>query len=215
VPQTRILNIIEQARMVAIMRGDYLHNCAEVASVLAAAGVKALEVSLTSPRALDIIELLAKQFGNTLAIGAGTVLTVDAVEQVYDSGAQFVLSPNLKDEVVTATLKKGLISFPGAYTPSEIIHATELGAHAVKVFPASILGPKFIRAVLAPCPGLKLIPTGGVGLEDIPLYLKAGAWAIAAASEMMSKPPSNHEEMQQLSTRAVAFAAAARGNNVA
>ena len=136
-------------------------------------------------------------------------------KQVYDRGAQFVLSPNLKDEVVTTTLKKGLISFPGAYTPSEIIHATELGAHAVKVFPASILGPKFIRAVLAPCPDLKLIPTGGVGLEDIPLYLKAGAWAIAAASEMMSKPPATHEEMKQLSTRASAFAAAARGADVA
>ena len=209
-PQSRILKIIDDARMVSIMRGDYLHNCGEVGSVLVAAGVKALEVSLTSPRALDLIELLAKQFGSSLAIGAGTVLTVEAVEQVYDRGAQFILSPNLKDEVVTATLKHNLISFPGAYTPSEIVHATELGAHAVKVFPAATLGPKFIRAVLAPCPTLKLIPTGGVGLEDIPLYLEAGAWAVAVSSEMMSKPPANDAEMKQLSERASSFAAAAR-----
>ena len=214
-PQARILNIIEEARMVAILRGDYLDTCSEVMSVLAAAGVKALEVSLTSPRALDIIERLAKQFGGTIAIGAGTVLNAQAVEQVFDRGAQFVLSPNLKDEVVTATLKHNLISFPGAYTPSEIVHASELGAHAVKVFPAATLGPKFIRAVLAPCPGLKLIPTGGVGLDDIPLYFKAGAWAVAVSSEMISAPPSNDEEMKQLSERASAFAAASRRTPVA
>ena len=214
-PNNRILSIIEHARMIAIMRGDYLDQCGEIGAVLAEAGVRALEVSLASPRALDIIEHLAKQLGESLAIGAGTVLTAEQVAQVAGRGAKFVLSPNLKDEVVTATLEKGLISFPGAYTPSEIIHATELGAHAVKVFPAGTLGPGFIRAVLAPCPNLKLIPTGGVGLNEIPLYLKSGAWAIAVASELLAKPPSTKLEMQQLRDRASSFSAAALGVAIA
>ena len=181
----KVFEQLHSARLISILRGDFLDRHQEIVQVLLDAGVSAIEVSIVSRDAYRILRELVGAFSDRMAIGAGTVVTQEQVKAVSDCGVSFVISPVVNADVIDATLAQGLISIPGAYTPSEIYHATELGCHAVKVFPASTLGPSFVRAMLGPFPDLRLIPTGGVGLKEVASYLKAGAWAVAAGTELV------------------------------
>ena len=213
--KTQILNLIQTTRLIAIMRGNFVNQYHQVVAALSEAGVAAVELSLVSPDAYKILAQMVKDFGTNIAIGAGTVTTVEQVERVRDCGAGFVISPALNKDVIAATLGAQLASFPGAYTPSEIANASELGADAVKLFPASSLGPNFVRAVRSPFPDFRLVPTGGVGLAEIPAYLKAGAWAVAVGSELVNDSCVKDEHFAALRDRAQAFVLAARGEQVA
>lgn len=197
------------------MRGNFVEHYHEVVAALTEAGVSAVELSLVSPDAYKVLTELVKDFGTTIAIGAGTVTTVEQVERVGDCGASFVISPVLKKEVIEATLREQLVSLPGAFTPSEIAQASELGADAVKLFPASCLGPNFVRAVRGPFPNFRLVPTGGVGLAEVPAYLNAGAWAVAVGSELVNDSCVTDEDFVELRDRARSFVLAARGGKVA
>jgi 2-dehydro-3-deoxyphosphogluconate aldolase/(4S)-4-hydroxy-2-oxoglutarate aldolase len=208
------LDLIQTTRLIAIMRGNFVDRYSEVVAALSQAGVAAVEVSLVSADAYKILTRLVEVYGSYVAIGAGTVTTVEQVERVHDCGVNFVISPNLREDVIEATLRNELVSMPGAYTPSEIARASELGADAVKLFPASSLGPSFVRAVRGPFPNLRLVPTGGVGLTEIPLYLNAGAWAVAAGSELVTGSRLTDQDLLTLHERARAFAAAARGERI-
>ncbi len=210
----RTLDLIRTTRLIAILRGNFVQRYSEVAAALSQAGVTAIEVSLVSIDAYLILTRLVETYGSHVAIGAGTVTSVEQVERVCDCGVSFVISPNLKEDVIEATLRNKLVSMPGAYTPSEIARASELGADAVKLFPASSLGPSFVRAVRGPFPDVRLVPTGGVGLKEISLYLNAGAWAVAAGSELISDSSLTDQDLLTLNERARLFAAAARGDQI-
>jgi Entner-Doudoroff aldolase len=203
--------LIRTARLIAIMRGNFVDRYSEVVATLSQAGIVAIEMSLVSTDAYKILTRLVQLYGSDMAIGGGTVTTVEQVERVRDSGVSFIISPNLKEDVVEATLRNGLVSIPGAYTPSEIARATDLGADAVKLFPASSLEPSFVHAVRGPFPHLRLVPTGGIGLKEIPLYLKVGAWAVAAGSELLDDSHLSDHDLLDLGQRARLFAAAAKG----
>ena len=202
---------IEAGRIIAILRGDFAGREEEMVAVLLEAGITAVEVTLNSPRALDSIARLAAQFGSRMAIGAGTVMQAQEVERAADAGAQFIVSPNRSLPVITATKQHGLASFPGCFTPSEIIEALEAGAHAAKVFPAQCLGPDFIKALRGPLPQARLIPTGGVTPEAARAYLANGAWAVGVGSELVGRPIQSTSGLEELRQRALAYVAAARG----
>lgn len=176
-----VLGLVRRERVVGIVRRGRAADAYNDAKVLLNAGLSIVEVSLTTPRAIDVIGKLAR---DTPAIGAGTVLTVDEVERVADAGAGFVVSPILDFEVVTAARRRGLVTMPAAFTPTEMVSAVRAGADLVKVFPASTWSPTAIRDVLAALPDLPLVPTGGIGLADAQEWISAGAVAVGMGSAL-------------------------------
>jgi Entner-Doudoroff aldolase len=205
-----VLSTLEETRLIAILRGDFQNREVEIAENLLAGGVTVIEVSTVSADYRSCIARIAKTFAGRLHIGAGTVLTGEHVKEVADAGATFIVSPNLRADVVSESRKLNLVSFPGAYTPTEVLQAVDEGADAVKLFPANGLGPGYVRALRGPLPSVRLIPTGGINAENIQPYLNAGAWAVAAGSELVSASEADAADWEQLRKRAAEFAKAAR-----
>lgn len=202
------LTTIEAGRVVAILRGDFGGREAEMVAAMIEGGLTAVEVTLNSPHALQKIQQLAKQFSTRCAIGAGTVLTPEEVQQVADAGGRFIVSPNCDPRVIQASKERGLVSLPGAFTPTEIVIAVQAGADAVKLFPATSLGPSYVKAVRAPLNNVRLVPTGGVTPEMAREYLAAGAWAVGIGSELLGKEILTDTSFTKLRERTAAFVAA-------
>jgi len=203
--QERIIKQIETGRIVAILRGDYGEMIEEIVSVLAQSGITAVEVTLNSPDAAGSINRLAKRFGSSLSVGAGTVLKPEEVERVAGEGGQFIVSPNRDVRVIETTKRLGLVSLPGCFTPSEIVEALNAGADAAKLFPANSLGPAYVKAVRAPLGDIRIVPTGGVTPESAADYLLAGAWALGVGSELVGADVKTAGGLQRLGEHAAAF----------
>ncbi len=199
------VKFIEKGRVIAIMRGDFGGGEEEIVSVVVEAGITAVEVTLNSPNAIDAIKRIAERFGNRAAVGAGTVLSADDVERVAAAGAQFIVSPNRNLKVIDTTKRLGLASFPGCFTPSEIVEAVDAGADAVKLFPAVSLGVNFVKSLRGPFPDVRVVPTGGITPAAAREYLAAGAWAIGAGSELIGKDSMQPGGLEKLRARAAAF----------
>ncbi len=206
-PGAGVLEAIDATGVVAILRGDYGASVTAVVDALAAGGVRAIEVSLTSPRALTLIARAAARAPGGVVVGAGTVLTVEQAREVRDSGAAFLVSPVVDPEVIAAALDLGLAPIPGAFTPTEVRAALRAGAPAVKLFPADSLGPRFVKGLLAPMPGVRLVPTGGVTLELARAFAAAGAWAVGVGSPLLGDLAADRDA---LVARARAFVGAMR-----
>lgn len=204
----QIIRNIEQGRIVAILRGNFRGREVEIATVLLEEGIRALEVTLNSPGALESIQLLANNIGTRMAVGAGTVLKPEEVEAAEAAGARFIVSPNRNLSVIGRTKACGLVSLPGCFTPSEVVEALESGADAIKLFPARTLGPDFVRALLAPLPGVRLIATGGVTPENAGGYFSAGAWAIATGADLVGPDTVKPGGLDKLRARARAYVTA-------
>jgi 2-dehydro-3-deoxyphosphogluconate aldolase / (4S)-4-hydroxy-2-oxoglutarate aldolase len=205
--------LIEQGRIIAILRGDFGGLEGEIVEVLVEAGLSAVEVTLNSPGALKSIDNLAVRFGSKTAVGAGTVLGPEEVGAAANAGAQFIVSPNLNLKVIDATCRLSLVSLPGCFTPSEIIEASDAGAHAVKLFPAICLGAQFLKAMRGPLLGARLVPVGGVTPQAAREYFAAGAWAIGAGSELIGKEITAPGGFERLHARAKEYVTAAEMKN--
>ncbi|MEP6851973.1 MAG: bifunctional 4-hydroxy-2-oxoglutarate aldolase/2-dehydro-3-deoxy-phosphogluconate aldolase [bacterium] len=175
---TDVLHAVTAQRLIAIVRAGSAGDALEIGSRLLAAGVRAVEVSLVTPDALDVIRALVGLAPSGAYIGVGTALTAHDVQRADAAGARFVVSPGLSADVVRATREQNLISVPGAATVTEALTARDLGAHLVKIFPASTWSPGAVRDVLASLPGLPLVPTGGISLDSAPEWIAAGASAV-------------------------------------
>ena len=185
---TPAVSAIDASGIVAIVRGPFLPRIDAIVEALIAGGVRAIEISLTSPKADEQIERAAATAGPRASIGAGTVIEARQVDAVFRRGATFIVSPIVERLVIEAALERSMLAIPGAYTPTEVMTAVRFGAQAVKLFPADTIAPAFLRAMLAPLPGLKLVPTGGVTLERAEAYAAAGAWAVGVGSPLLSAP---------------------------
>jgi 2-dehydro-3-deoxyphosphogluconate aldolase/(4S)-4-hydroxy-2-oxoglutarate aldolase len=168
--------------IVAILRAQTADGFAAVADVLVGAGISALEVALTSRGAIDAIAGLRRQVPEDVAIGAGTVLTADEAKAAVDAGATFLVSPVLDRALVGGF---GVPFYPGAFTPTEVFAAYRDGAPIVKLFPASAVGPRYIKDLHGPLPGVRLMPTGGVGIGDVAAWLTAGAVAVGLGGPLL------------------------------
>ncbi len=160
-------------KMMTLVRCNTQAQGQEMADALVDAGVKVIEITLTTPGALKIIEKLLKN--KDLLVGAGTVRTVKDVKKVESIGARFIVSPDTNEDVITATKKLKLVSMPGVSTPTEVGIAVDAGADILKLFPASVLGPAHLKSIREPFPNNRWCPTAGVTLESIPKWFEAGA----------------------------------------
>lgn len=180
-----VARTIEQLGVVAIIRMKDPAKLREVFDALAEGGVRAIEVTMTVPDAVTLIRKLAASLPPGLLLGAGTVVDAETVRAVVDAGARFVVSPVFRPDVIAECHKLGAAAAPGCFTPTEILNAHDLGADVVKVFPATALGPQFIKDIRAPLPQLKLMPTGGVSLDNAGDWIRAGAVAVGAGSALL------------------------------
>ncbi len=180
------LDIIAKNRIVAIVRLDDLSAAKHITDALIAGGIRAIEFTLTNTAAVPTIAEIVRLVDDSVAIGAGSVINPEQVRAVADAGAQFVVSPVCKRDVIDACLAINLPTMPGAFTPSEIQQAWEWGASVVKVFPANHLGKRYIKDVLAPLPHLRLLPTGGINAENMREFLDYGAFALGVGSALIN-----------------------------
>ncbi len=188
--KTKVLQIVTQCRLVAIVRLDDLSCATELTRAMLDGGVRAIEFTLTNSETPSIVSKLLNQFaefsGGQATIGIGSVRTLDEAKLAIASGAQFLVSPITVPAIIDYAVQTSTASMPGAYTPTEIYSAYQLGADIVKVFPAKALGPGYFKDVMAPMPFLKMMPTGGVDLQNMKSYFAAGAVAVGIGSQLIS-----------------------------
>jgi 2-dehydro-3-deoxyphosphogluconate aldolase/(4S)-4-hydroxy-2-oxoglutarate aldolase len=185
VTRDQVLRALLEARVVAVIRMKDAARLGQAAAALRRGGVAALEVTMTVPGAVEIIrELIRTRTPGTL-VGAGTVLDAGAAADVIAAGADFVVSPVTDRDVIRACRDAGVLVAPGAFTPTEIVAAWKAGADIVKVFPATSLGPRFFRDLRGPLPHIRLMPTGGVTLENAHDFLDAGACCVGLGTALV------------------------------
>ena len=178
---------LEQAGVVAVIRLADGAALRAVAEALAEGGVRALEVTMTVPRATALIEELARALPDEFLVGAGTVLDPGTARDVIDAGARFVVSPVFRRPVLEAVHARDVAAMPGCFTPTEILDAWEAGADIVKVFPATALGPGFFTDIRGPLPQVRLMPTGGVTRSNAGDWIRAGAVAIGVGTALVDR----------------------------
>lgn len=184
-----------------------------VVDALAEGGVRALEVTMTVPRAIELIAEIAPTLPGDFLFGAGTVLDGETVRRAVDAGAQFIVSPVFRRDVISAAHEAGVPVMPGCFTPTEILEAWDMGADIVKVFPATSVGPGYLKDVRGPLPQVKLMPTGGVSIDNAGDWLRAGAVAVGVGSALVDTKAiaaKNFNVISDNARRIVANVAAAR-----
>lgn len=204
---------LESFGVVAVIRMKEPAKLRAVADALMAGGVRALEVTMTVPNAVALIGELAAALPDTFLVGAGTVTDADTARAVIDAGARFVVGPVFRPAVIAACHERDVPAMPGCFSPTEILAAHECGADIVKVFPATMLGPQFIKDVRAPLPQVKLMPTGGVTLDNAGDWIRAGAVAVGVGSALVDTraiDAGRFEIITANATRVVESVAAAR-----
>ncbi len=205
---------IEESGVVAVVRLEDLSDAVNVARSLARGGVRGIEFTFTNPKAAQAITAAREAMGDDALIGAGSVLDPETARIAILAGAQFVVTPITRIETIQLCNRYGIPIMSGAFTPTEILTAWEAGAAMVKVFPATALGPSYLKDVRGPLPQVKLIPTGGVSIDNAGEFIRAGASAIALGSALIDPKLVAASAWDELTARAQAVhdaVAAARG----
>lgn len=203
--QSAALRRLLSGGVIAVLRLTSADLLPDVARALIAGGVTSIEVTMTTPDALEGIARLTRELGNEAMIGVGTVLDAQTCRKAIEAGAEYVVSPGFDDSVHQATKERGKLSLPGAMTPTEILRAWNAGADVVKVFPSTALGPGYFKDVLAPLPHVRLMPTGGVDATNIGDWLKAGAVCVGAGSNLVPKDAVAKKNWAAITANAKAF----------
>ena len=205
-----IIDRILNPGIVAIIRADSSEQLIDAAAALYEGGVTGMEVTMTTPNALQVIADVHKKFGDKVLIGVGSVLDTETARLAILAGAEFVVTPVTRPEVIQLCNRYSKPIASGAFTPTECMTAHESGADFVKLFPADQVGPTYIKNILAPMPMLRIIPTGGVTVDTAASFIKAGCVALAAGSSLVSKDVLKSGDWKKLSDTAAAFVAAVR-----
>ena len=208
--KSEIINRILNPGIVAIIRADSSEQLLAAAEALYEGGVTGMEVTMTTPNALQVISEVTKRFGKKVLIGVGSVLDTETCRAAILAGSEFVVTPVTRPAVIAMCNRYGKPIASGAYTPSEALLAYESGADFVKIFPADQLGPQYIKNILAPMPMLQIIPTGGVTIQTAESFIKAGCVALAAGSSLVSKDILKNQDWKKLTETAAAFVEAVK-----
>jgi 2-dehydro-3-deoxyphosphogluconate aldolase/(4S)-4-hydroxy-2-oxoglutarate aldolase len=204
------LRLMEETGVVAVIRTQDGGELVSICEALVAGGVLAVEITMTSPGALEAIYQASKVLGGKAIIGAGSVLDGETARAALLAGADFLVSPVLRQDVITMAKRYGKIVIPGAFSPTEILTAWEAGADVVKVFPATKLGPEFFKDIRGPLPQVKLTPTGGVNLGNLGQFLQAGAVFVGVGSALVNRDIVARRDWAALSVLAAQYIAAVK-----
>ncbi|KWX86228.1 2-dehydro-3-deoxyphosphogluconate aldolase [Paenibacillus riograndensis] len=201
--------------LVAVIRRPVPEHVDGIAAALAEGGVGALEITADTPEVNRLISGLKAKYEDRLLVGAGTVLTLDQAEQAIAAGADFIFSPNFNEAIVKLTVEKGRIAIPGVMTPTEIVRADEAGADLLKIFPGGSLGASYIKGLQGPLGHLRMMPTGGVTLDNAGSFIAAGAVALGLGSALVDRQAAKRGDYGKLTETACRFGdevRKARGN---
>lgn len=201
----QVLCEMEKTGVVAVIRASDPTQLMDVVRALKAGGVTCIEVTMTTPNAIDVIAKATKEFAGQCFIGVGTVLDAETARAAILAGAEFVVCPVFNAEVVSLCRRYSKAVIPGAFTPTEILNAWQAGADVVKVFPATKLGPDFFKDIKGPLPQVKLTPTGGVDIKNAADWIKAGATCIGVGSALVSKKDLEAKNWANIEKTAAAF----------
>jgi len=196
---------IKSLGLLAVIRGPSVKVTLSMVDALVAGGVTGIEVTYSTPQAEDVVKSLADLYGDEIVLGMGTLTRPEQAEASRQAGASFLVSPICQVELVKAMVDTGLAVMTGALTPSEVFQAYELGSDIVKIFPGSLTGPSYIKALRGPFPNIPMMPTGGVSLENIGDWFAAGAVAVGAGSELCPKKLVEAGEFNKISENARRF----------
>ncbi len=187
-PNLRSIQHIIEVGLIPVVRASSAEEAVSVVDAIRAGGLSILEITMTVPGALRVIERLADRYSDQILLGAGTVLDAETARAVILAGAEFIVTPSLKTPTIEVCKRYSKVVIPGALTPTEVVTAWEAGADFVKVFPCdNVGGPKYIKALKGPFPQIEMIPTGGVNLNSAAEFLAAGSAALAVGSELVDK----------------------------
>jgi 2-dehydro-3-deoxyphosphogluconate aldolase/(4S)-4-hydroxy-2-oxoglutarate aldolase len=206
----KMMGIIRDTGIVAIVRGTSEETLSQVAVALQKGGVRAIEVTLNTPGALDMIKELVRKHGDNMLVGAGTVLDPETARAAVLAGARFILGPTLNLEVSKLCKRYNTIYVPGVFTPTEIITAWEMGAQVVKIFPAGSVGPRYIKELRGPLPQVEMMPVGGVDLTNAAEFIRAGASALGVGGELVDRNAVAEGRFDLVEEKALQFITAVR-----
>lgn len=201
-----LLKRIEAEKLIAILRmsGEWSVIKGTI-EALVRGGFRIIEITTSVPGATDIVRYLANDPGRKFLVGAGTVLDEHTAVSMIEAGAEFIVSPAVIEGVIAASNRAGVPVFPGALTPTEVWRAHHLGADAVKVFPASLFGPSYLKALAGPLAGIRLLPTGGIDLANIASYLDAGAFAVGVGGGLVDARAAESGDWETVRSTAAAY----------
>ncbi|WAH97131.1 bifunctional 4-hydroxy-2-oxoglutarate aldolase/2-dehydro-3-deoxy-phosphogluconate aldolase [Arthrobacter sp. MMS18-M83] len=177
--------ILRDTRVVAVLRARHAKDYTPVIEALRDGGVLSIELTLSTPGVFDELPRLQERFGNSVELGVGTVTTAAEAETALDLGAAYIVTPITEPDVITVCTMRGVPVFPGGLTPTELHAGWKLGATAVKVFPASTVGPGYVSQLRGPFPDIQVVPSGGVDIEDVPAWIRAGALAVSLGGPLL------------------------------
>ena len=199
------LNIIRETGVIAIMRARSSKQLIAAADAIKAGGVRAIEVTMTTPGALAVVEEAKARYGSDVIFGVGTVLDAETGRAAILAGADFVVSPTLNLELVALCNRYSIPVAPGCYSPTEVLAGWEAGADLIKLFPASVGGPGLVKAILAPLPQVRIIPVGGVNLNTAADFISKGAVALGVGSSLVNQKLLDDGDLDELARRAAAY----------
>ena len=199
------LNKILDTGIIAIVRVSSAADAVDVCGAVARGGVNTIEVTMTVPGAIEAIREFKKTASKDILLGAGTVLDPETARIVILNGADFIVTPNLNVDVIKMAHRYGKVVIPGTFTPTEILAAWDAGADIVKIFPAGVVGPQYLRDIKGPFPQIRLTPTGGVTLENAPEFIRAGASCISVATSLVDKKALAEKKFDVISEKARQF----------
>ncbi len=194
--------------IIAVVRSPDSRQLVEVTRALADGGVTVIEITMTVPDALDVLREVRQTLGDKVLLGAGTILDAETARAALLAGAEYLVAPTVNLEVIRLCQRYGKLVMPGAFTPTEVLTAWEAGADIVKVFPADVVGPEFIKALRGPLPQVRLMPTGGVDLNTAADFLRAGACCLGIGGqlvELKAIAERNFDRIRELARQYVAI----------
>jgi 2-dehydro-3-deoxyphosphogluconate aldolase/(4S)-4-hydroxy-2-oxoglutarate aldolase len=203
--KSQTLNLIRETGVIAIMRAKSSDQLIAAADAIKKGGVRAIEVTMTTPGALSVIAEAKARYGSDVTFGAGTVLDPESGRAAILAGADFIVGPTLNLGLITLCNRYGIPVMPGCYTPTEILTGWEAGADLIKLFPASVGGPDLVKAILAPLPQVQIVPVGGVDLNTAAEFIRKGAVALGVGSDLVNQKLLDTGDMDELTRRAAAY----------
>jgi 2-dehydro-3-deoxyphosphogluconate aldolase / (4S)-4-hydroxy-2-oxoglutarate aldolase len=198
-----VIRRIEEVGIVPVVRAATVDEATRAVQAICAGGIPVVEITMTVPNAVSVIREVAKQHGDKVLIGAGTVITAEQAESCLRAGAEFLVSPGLSAHVLSVARAAGKLAIPGALTPTELMSAHDHGARLVKIFPCgNVGGPKYLRSLKAPFPKAELIPTGGVNAANAAEFIAAGAFALGVGADLVDATALREGNLEKITAAA-------------